>query len=548
MGSLLRCGSSALFLFFLQGSLQAGGCPDGGHCQLPRWTHFGAAAFGQAGRSVAIDAGFAAAGAPVNKSVLLYRLVNGQWVDDGLLTPPVGSSGEDFGFSVDLCGDTLLVGAKEDDTLGNDAGAVFIYERLGGAWVLQTKLLANDGAAFHEFGHDVAVNEGVAMIGAPGAAGGAVYHFVEIGGAWWLMGKIEVAGTAEFGWALDLCLPDLIVGDWSDNEQGVDAGAAYYFDVTPVAATFRHKILAPAGVSSDWFGYSVAVDRGTAVIGAYGTDGVGSSSGSAYVVEKHFNLFPFPPSYDYLQELTACDAQSLDNFGRGVAIKGNLIVVGAPHEDTIAASAGAAYTFRRGPAILDTWSAEDKLMAESEGAAGDEFGWSTAIDGNYPLVGARLSDADGSNSGACFLFSLNPSSAGGGNCGCGTVAMDIAYGTGKPGTLGVPVLSADDPAAIGGSTCIELSNALPGAIPLLFLGFSSTSIPFDKGELLVGSPQIIVLPPVPGSGFFEIPGSVPEDASLCNTRFFLQIMFADPGAAGVLQTAQSNGLERLIGY
>ncbi|MFQ5653296.1 MAG: FG-GAP repeat protein, partial [Planctomycetota bacterium] len=82
--------------------------------------------------------------------------------------------------------------------------------------------------------------------------------------------------------------------------------------------------------------------------------------------------------------LTASDGAAGDLFGISVAINGDLVVIGASGNDEVGLDAGAAYLFRLNGA---SWVEEAKLTA-SDGGAGDEFGASVAADGDTVLIGA----------------------------------------------------------------------------------------------------------------------------------------------------------------
>jgi len=129
--------------------------------------------------------------------------------------------------------------------------------------------------------------------------------------------------------------------------------------------------------------------------------------------------------------------------------------------------------------------------------------------------------------------------------GCTSLASSTTYGAGKPGTAGVPTLTATAPPIVGGTSSLALGNIVAGASPtVLFVGFAPASLPFDGGTLLVTSSFTLPLPPV---GPLNIPFNLPATSSLCNLNIFLQVMAVDPGAAGFNQTAQTAGLRLHLG-
>jgi len=193
-----------------------------------------------------------------------------------------------------------------------------------------------------------------------------------------------------------------------------DRAAVYPLTIDPMIQLAYLK--ASNAGNGDWFGYSIAVDGDTAVVGAPhesgGGTGVGSNgeddseihSGAAYVFVRSGNTW-VEQAY-----LKPSNTDSFDNFGHAVDIDGDFIIVGAPREDSDAAGvngdggnnslkgSGAAYVFMR---FGLTWGQEAYLKA-SHPDEDDEFGSAVAISGNLATVGAPFerSDATGINGNA----------------------------------------------------------------------------------------------------------------------------------------------------
>lgn len=128
--------------------------------------------------------------------------------------------------------------------------------------------------------------------------------------------------------------------------------------------------------SGDSFGTSVAIRGKDVAIGASGAE-------AAYVFEGK--------GVSWVQEakLVAADEAPYDGFGNAVAIQGNCVVVGSPHND---GGVGAAYTFERGDGA---WNQQAKLVA-SDGTGGDFFGNGIAVSGDVILIGAPFHGGGGS--------------------------------------------------------------------------------------------------------------------------------------------------------
>lgn len=197
------------------------------------------------------------------------------------------------------------------------------------------------------------------------------------------------AAAVGYGSAVALDGGTAVVGAWGGAGAAEGSGAAYVFErgrggdgAWGLAAT----LVAEGGAGADNFGIAVALDGGTAVVGAWGVGDREPLSGSAYVFERDRGG---PGAWGQTARLTASDGAMGDLFGEAVAISGDTIVVGAWHHDGVGADSGAAYVFERG---AGGWAEVGKLTA-GDAAAGARFGWPLAIDGGALVVGAEGADA-----------------------------------------------------------------------------------------------------------------------------------------------------------
>ena len=240
---------------------------------------------------------------------------------------------------------TLLLLVHQVQT-ANGAGAAYIFTRTGSVWTEQTKLLASDGKVGNWFGYSVALDGNTALIGAHG-----------------------------------------------EDTGGSNAGAAYVFTRTGSTWTQQTKIQASDAQSNNYFGKSVALDGNTAIVGAYGEDTGGNNAGGAAYIFTRTNSV-------WTQQglpLTASNSGNSDLFGYSVALDGDTALIGAHGEDT----GGAAYIFTR---TGSTWT--EQTIQASDKQVSDEFGVSVAIDGDTAIVGAVFEDTGGANAGAAYVFSI----------------------------------------------------------------------------------------------------------------------------------------------
>jgi uncharacterized repeat protein (TIGR01451 family) len=329
------------------------------------------------------------------------------WTEQQKLLASDGAAGDSFGNSVSFSGDTAVVGAYLDDTLGGmDAGSAYVFVRSGTTWTEQQKLLASDGAADDYFGRSVSVSGDTAVVGAyqyayPDPTGaGAAYVFVRAGTTWSEQQKLLASDGAAgdfFGNSVSVSGDTAVVGaPGHDAPGGTDSGSAYVFVRSGTTWTEQQKLLGSDDFTDDAFGWSVSVSGDTAVVGAYLDDTLGGTdAGSAYVFVRSGT------TWTEQQKLLAPDGAAGDNFGRSVSVAGDTAVVGAAGDDTPGgANAGSAYVFVRSGT---TWTEQQKLLA-SDGLMDDGFGESVAISGDTAVVGAEADDTGAANKGSAYVF------------------------------------------------------------------------------------------------------------------------------------------------
>ena len=261
----------------------------------------------------------------------------GRMNDDLRITPADGARDDRFGTSISMSNGVAIISAINDDDNGVDSGSVYLYHSATGRKI--RKLTASDTQGSKRFGSSVAINGTSVIVGASGE--------------------------------------DRNGADWGSNH-----GSAYLFDST--TGNQRHKLIPLDGNSEDYFGNSVAVGNGIALVGAPGKDDRGSSSGAVYL----FNA----STGSQIDKILPSDIGFSSEFGMSAAINGNRAIIG---------SVGAAY-------IYDTSSGTQlNKFTSSSGNAYDNFGKTVAIDDQYALVGALGDRENGSWSGAAYLFDLD---------------------------------------------------------------------------------------------------------------------------------------------
>lgn len=282
-------------------------------------------------------------------------------IDRQQLLRGVGGGSDAFGFSVAIDGGIAVVGAQTA-LVGNGrpgVAVVFELDTASGLWLETATLTADDGNDTDLFGTSVALSGNTAVIGAPGAM----------------------------------------------VDMNADQGAAYVF-VRGAAGNWSQqaRLTADDGVANDGFAMSVAVDGDLALAGTeLATISGEFGQGAAYAYRRN----PATGLWTQEDKLIAPDGVGGDRFGSSVGLSGDFAAITAFNaEGPMQTQAqGAVYVFER--VGVGQWSFDDKLFA-FDGAASDNLGIGfpgVAIDGNMILAGA----ADHMNlRGAAYTFTRNP--------------------------------------------------------------------------------------------------------------------------------------------
>jgi hypothetical protein len=343
------------------------------------------------------------------------------WGQAAKLTATSGIADDRFGYSVAVDGSIIVIGAPRQDDNGSDAGAAYVFGRNeGGAdnWGQVAMLTATDGMDADWFGWTVGVSGDTILVGAPydddaGSASGSAYVFGQnAGGAdnWGQTAKLTAddgVGGDVFGYAVALDRRTLLVGANGDSDSGASSGSAYVFIRSGVTFEEESRPSPTDAAVGDYFGYDVAVDRDIAVVGVPYDDDSGANAGAVYIFVRNAGG---ANRWGQVAKITASDGAAQDTFGRAVAIDGDTIVVGADGESSLSSTPGAAYIFARNEGGADNWGQTTKLTITG-GAADDGFGHDVAIDGNIIVVGAPYKDDRGLNSGSAYVFARNEGGA-----------------------------------------------------------------------------------------------------------------------------------------
>lgn len=342
-----------------------------------------------------------------------YPVVIDPWLKLAELSSSDGLPGDEFGFSVAVSRDTVVVGATQFNSTTVGAAYVFVKGANGWANMTQTaKLTASDGAAGALFGSSVAcVGGNTVVVGAPHASVGSnqnqgkAYVFVEPPSGWANMTETARLTSADgtgndfFGYAVSMSGNTIVVGAPQASAGAQFQGVAYIF-VKPKAgwattSNFKAKLTASNGQFDDGFGAAVSISGTTVVAGSHGAN---AGKGAAYVFVKP--LSGWKTTAQFNAELTASDGQADDVFGSAVSVSGGTVATGAYLAKVgVNRFQGAAYVFVK-PATGWASMTESAKLTASDGQEGNEFAYSLAISGNTLVVGS----SNNPSASAAYVF------------------------------------------------------------------------------------------------------------------------------------------------
>jgi hypothetical protein len=260
------------------------------------------------------------------------------WDVEATFDPP--EDDDLYARSVSVDGDTAAIGAPGDDVRGLDAGAVWVHVRTAdGVWLFQSKITAADGTPGDEFGESVAIDGNLLIVGAPeaGVAGRAYVFARGETGAWSqqaVLNPSSVEAGAGYGEAVAIQGTTAVVG-----RPNVGTGTVEVFERNLDGLWVRTTVLpTTTAAENDAVGAALAIDGDTIIVGAALDDTAGAEAGAAYVFSRTEAGAWLPEA-----KLFAGDGNPADLFGTAVDVSGDVAVVGARGNG----DSGAAYVFGR---------------------------------------------------------------------------------------------------------------------------------------------------------------------------------------------------------
>lgn len=371
------------------------------------------------GYSVAIDGTTALVGAfkadtkntQDSGAAYVYSLGSTGWQQQAKLIAEPAFTDDTLGGNVALKNHMAMLGVIKRDDKGEDAGAVFAFEKQANSWSQKQILTAPDAKAGDAFGQSIALTAWFMVIGAPRSDApdkdsGSAYVFLRDKDTWQFQSKLTAKDGATgdlFGISVAIDGNTILVGADLNDEQAENAGAVYAYVFDGKQWQHQAKLMAKDGANTDIFGVRVALFDDTALISARRDDVEGMAdrvmsidAGSAYIFERTHD------QWTQTQKLVAPDGKADDRFARGVALHKETALISAMHHDAKGDNAGALYVFKK---QQGQWHFSSQIIA-NDGLPDDRFGWNIALSNETAIIAAPHRDDNGNASGAAYILDL----------------------------------------------------------------------------------------------------------------------------------------------
>lgn len=301
--------------------------------------------------TLVIGSPYQSQGGSPSGAVYVYVHDGSSWTFQQQLTSPTVGYLDFFGQTLSISGDTIAVGCPFDDTAVFESGSVYVFVRGGTTWTEQARLAPLLPMVADRFGGGLALEGDTLAIGAFNddagqSNSGAVYVFTRSSNVWTQVQKLKPAdpnANQYFGETIDLQGSRLAISARGDDHAGYNTGAAYVFELAGANWVQQAKLLSSAPVATDNFGSSLAFEGELLAVGAWLDSELAGSSGAGYLFELQAG------AWHQIAKIKAPDAQVDDTLGHACDFQGETLVLGAFRDDGTFVDAGSAYVYRVAP-------------------------------------------------------------------------------------------------------------------------------------------------------------------------------------------------------
>ncbi len=397
--------------------------------------------------------------APNSGAVYVFVRSGTNWSQQAYLKASNTGVGDNFGISVAISGDTVVVGANledsnatgvnsnQGDNSAQDSGAAYVFVRSGTNWHQQAYLKASNTGAGDYFGGSVAIAGDTVVAGAlqedsnaTGVNGnqadntadrsGAAYVFLRSGTNWNQQAYLKASNTGGgvppypgdfFGVSVAVSDDTVVVGAWDEDSKATgvngdqsdnsasNAGAAYVFVRSGTNWSQQAYLKASNAGVDDSFGMPVAISGDTVVVGALfeastargvnsdQSNNNGYGSGAAYVFAR------YGTNWSQQAYLKPSNTDVIDFFGEKIGVSGSIVVVGASGEDSSATGVNGDQSDNSASQagavyvfVRDGTSWNQLTYLKASNAAATDYFSSVAVAGDTVVVGANGEDSNAS--------------------------------------------------------------------------------------------------------------------------------------------------------
>ena len=388
-------------------------------------------AYARVGSSVAIDGDTLVIGGwGYSGHVWVFTRSGNTWTEQQQLVASDQANGDEFGYAVDISGDTIIIGAQKEEADGTNHGSVYIFNRSGTTWSQESKLYpsnmnyslnASSNTSSVYFGADVAIDGDDIIIGMPNydvgtstdnrggsvtarRTGTTVTNTVGVN-QWSTRETTGGGGSDNAGEYVDICKdsngkPVIAISMNKRDTYASDAGYIAIYKMNSGNSLYSYQTaLVPSDIqASDRVGRpDLDYSNGsyTLAVGVPYEDTGATTAGAVYIFTSTNGT-----TWSQQQKIQASSTDASDYFGVSVSVNGDSLVVGAHRDDDTVTDAGAIYIFER---TGTTWTQSTKLQAPTPEGSGT-FGRAVAMDGDYIVVGARDNPLTATLSGASYVY------------------------------------------------------------------------------------------------------------------------------------------------
>jgi len=325
---------------------------------------------------------------------------NYTWVMKQEINNPTPAGGDWFGSSISLYENTLVAGAKRDDTGATNTGSVYVYTRTGSAWALQQTINNPTPDADEWFGSSISLYGNTLVVGAPNDTvedTGSCYVYTRMGLTWTIQQTItnpSPEASDWFGDSVSLYQDTLVVSASYDDTGAYNAGSVYVYTRTGGIWTPQQTINNPTPDAHDWFGDSISLFQDTLAIGVMRDTPNDQHTGSCCVYIRTGGVWTLQ------QTINNPTPEGYDSFGDSVSLFQDTLAIGAWGDETGEEDAGSCYVYIR---MGSTWTLQQTINNPTPGYA-DDFGISISLHQDTLVVGAYNDSTGADGAGSCYVY------------------------------------------------------------------------------------------------------------------------------------------------